>query len=221
MEIKSVATKTVETPEAVATSVDGRKRGRKKNIIVFTVISLINVVLLVVLFTQLFTPRAGSIQQTNDPSLVGDIATPLVGKPAPNFTLTNLMNGQSHVQLSQFKGKAVILNFWGSWCDTCNTEAPFLQRSWPQLQSKGVVLVGIDDGTELAGNARAFVQKYGITYLNLRDTSLNAVTLDYGTIGKPQTFFINPQGVIVSCWIGPLDANGLQKELAKLHLQGN
>ncbi len=200
-----------------ATPVKGRK-SRKRSIITFTVVSIINVALLVLLWTQLLTPAKQAPSQPIGTALgVGDISSPLIGKPMPDFTLTSLNGTSKTIHLAAFKGKPVILNFWASWCDPCNQEAPFMQKSWSQLQAQGVTLIGID-GQEGANNALQFIQKYGITYLNVQDSLTGTTAINYGVTGFPETVFINRNGIIVAKWAGALDSTGLQTEMAKMKL---
>ncbi len=192
------------------------KRSRKRNIIVFTVVCALNIALLVVIGSQLLTP-ANPGQQTisNAAAAVGEVNTPLLGKPAPGFTLSHLGTTDT-VKLSDFKGKPVVLNFWASWCDPCNEEAPALQKSWSsQLEKQGVVLIGINS-EKSPTDAQAFLKKYGITYLNVEDTLGGSTALDYGVTALPETIFINRDGVVVSKVIKPLNAQNLEFEVAKI-----
>lgn len=93
-----------------------------------------------------------------------------------------------------------------------------MQKTWAQVQAKGVVFVGVDVA-DTADGAHAFLKKFGITYLNVQDTLTTSTGISYGITGYPETFFIDPQGTVVARWIKPLDAHGMQLELAKLHIQ--
>src|SRR5579864_2113615 len=116
--------------------VQGSELKNKRRILIFCVVSLLNVGLLALLLMLLLTPapNAGS--------------DPLVGHSAPNFSLAMLRPSTSTtaLSLSNFKGKAVVLNFWASWCDPCKEELPLLESTWKQLQAQGkdVVFLGID-----------------------------------------------------------------------------
>jgi len=193
-----------------------QKRSRKRNITVFAVVCLLNVGLLVLLWTQLMTPRAA--HSPDDPSLVGEVSGPLVGKSAPDFTLPLLDGKGGQVHLADLKGKAVVLNFWGSWCEPCKQEAPFLQQTWTRIQSQGAVMVGIDSPESSDSAPLNFIHQYGVTYTNVKDTIQGSTGLDYGVTGQPETFFIDRNGVVVSHWIGPLTEAGMRGELAKLQV---
>ena len=198
----------------------GRKRSRKRSIITFTIISLVNAGLLILLLSQLLTPAQKSNlpgQFSNDTLIkTGDVGSPLLGKAAPDFTLQSLQNN-TRLSLSDFKGKPVIINFWQSSCEPCNEEAAFLQQSWQRYQSQGVVFIGIDV-LDNKGAALNYLQKYQITYPNVSDTLTGDTMVNYGVTGQPETFFINRDGVVVAKWLAPLDEQGLQGELKKLKL---
>jgi thiol-disulfide isomerase/thioredoxin len=93
------------------------------------------------------------------------IQSPLVARQAPSFTLT-LFDGKM-IRLEDFRGKAVLINFWASWCIPCRAEAPALESAWQTYKDRGVVFIGVNiqDKEE---NARAFMKEFGVTYLNGR-----------------------------------------------------
>ena len=194
-----------------------QKRSRKRNITLFAVVYVLNVGLILLLWNQLTTPRA--THSPDDPSLVGEVSSPLVGNAAPDFTLPILGGNGGQVHLASLKGKAVILNFWGSWCEPCQQEAPLLQQTWTRIQSQDVVMLGIDipEGNDSA--PLNFIHQYGITYTNVKDTIQGSTGINYGTTGQPETFFINRNGVVVSHWFGPLTEAGMRSELAKLQVK--
>jgi cytochrome c biogenesis protein CcmG/thiol:disulfide interchange protein DsbE len=188
---------------------ESRKNRRKRNIILFVVVSLVNVGLLALLWTQLLTPAQ------NPASGRTTTIDPLVGHPAPSFTLASLNTptGQTTLSLNDLKGKAIVLNVWASWCIPCNQEAPMLQTAWKQLsaQEKNVVILGIDF-QDSSSDALTFLHKYGIGYPNVLDTS-GSVSIDYGVTGVPETIFINPQGTVVSTVRQELTSQALQSNL--------
>lgn len=214
-----MASENLELPDIALqeTYTDKQMEARKKRrrIITFSVVTVINIALLVLLFTQLFTPTSGAQQTPSNNATVGEMASPLIGKDAPNFKLSSLSDGKT-VQLSDFKGKPVLLNFWASWCEPCQAEAPLLSKTWAQLQAKGVVMLGVD-ANESSSDAHAFLEKYGLTYTNVQDTLNGNVGSLYGIRGYPETFFIDASGKVVARY-GPLNEQGLQSELKKLNI---
>jgi cytochrome c biogenesis protein CcmG/thiol:disulfide interchange protein DsbE len=215
-DVASVERQTQETQEEPTVL---KSRSRKRSITIFIVVSIVNAALLILLWTQLLTPaqNASSMQNNTSDTGLGDVSSPLIGKSAPDFTLTKLSE-TGKLRLSDFKGKPVILNFWASWCDPCNAEAPFLQKTWQtRLQQQGAVLIGID-GQEQASAAQAFLQKYKISYVNVQDTLDGSIGIRYGVAGFPTTIFIDANGTVVAKSIAELDEKTLDLELKKLHL---
>ena len=143
------------------------------------------------------------------------IPSPLVARPAPHFTLS-LFDG-STIQLGDYRGKAVVLNFWASWCIPCREEAPLLEAAWQALQERGVVFLGVNiqDNEEAA---KAFLREFRLTFPNGRDAA-GKIAIDYGVYGIPETFFIDREGRITAKVIGPLGAETLVAR-AREALQG-
>lgn len=197
----------VETP--LIASTPARKNRRKRSIIIFVVVSLVNVGLLALLWTQLLTPAQGTTSaQTKS-------IDPLVGHPAPAFTLAalNTPTRPTMLSLKDLKGKAIVLNVWASWCVPCNQEAPMLQTAWKQMsvQGKDVVFLGIDF-QDSRSDALSFLHKYGISYPNVLDAS-GSVSIDYGVTAVPETIFINSKGTVVSTVRQQLTSQALQSNL--------
>lgn len=194
--------------------VNRKPRSRKRSIITFTIVSLLNIGLLIVLWTQLLTPRSGQSQVENS-STTGFVSSPLLDKPAPDFTLPVLNGNGAKLHLASLKGKIVMVNFWASWCEPCQQEAPALQRVWTEWQSKGMVMLGVD-GAESESDALKFVHQHGITYQNVRDNIDGGTAISYGATANPETFFINENGIVVARWIGPINEQAVHAELNKL-----
>ena len=180
-----------------------RKNKRRRRILIFCVVSLLNVGLLVLLLTQLLTPAPKSESD------------PLLGHAAPNFSLAMLRphSRQSALALSNFKGKPVVLNFWASWCDPCKEEAPLLESTWKQMQAQGkdVVFLGIDF-QDSSNDGIRFLQLYSITYPAVQDVD-GSVSIKYGLTSLPQTIFINRNGTVMSREPRELTAQELSKNL--------
>lgn len=131
---------------------------------------------------------------------------PRVGELAPDFQLTTL-DGKD-VRLHQLRGKAVVLNFWGSWCEPCRTEMPALTDIYTQYKQKGLVVIGINIAeTDVA--ASQFVEQYGLNFPIWMDRDRDVVDL-YKIGPIPSTYFIDPKGKIVHIKEGPLNINELR-----------
>jgi cytochrome c biogenesis protein CcmG/thiol:disulfide interchange protein DsbE len=132
---------------------------------------------------------------------------------APDFAFTTF-EGQ-RINLSDFKGKGVVINFWASWCDPCRDEAALLESAWRREQDNGIVFIGLDY-LDQEPAAKAYLAEYGISYPNGPDLQSQAARR-YGIKGVPETYFVNAEGKIVQTVIGPItDAAQLDSFLAMI-----
>lgn len=122
-----------------------------------------------------------------------------IGTQAPDFTISD---GQKTVSLSQFRGKPVVLNFWATWCPPCVEEVPSIVAMQKQMGDKVVVLaVSIDVDNDAFTQ---FTAKRMPGVLTVRDGDQKVSSL-YGTYGWPETYIIDPNGVIRRKLIGAQD----------------
>jgi len=137
--------------------------------------------------------------------------SPLVGKPAPNFSLRGL-DGEL-VRLEDFRGQPVFLNFWATWCQPCIAEHPVLlaaaQRYEGRVQFLGVVYHDDIEKIQAFINSRG---EWGSTLLDLE----GSVAVAYGVYGAPETFFIDKDGVIVEKLVGTVHPESLVRKLDNL-----
>ena len=116
----------------------------------------------------------------------------MVGKPAPDITLRDL-DGRT-VRLRDLRGKAVLLDFWATWCGYCREALPTIELYHRGLQSKGLVVYGVDD--EAAEIARPYLQKYGYTMPSLVDEHGETVR-QFLVESWPTTILIDRDGKVV------------------------
>lgn len=135
-----------------------------------------------------------------------------LGEPAPAFSLERLDGGR--LSLDELRVRPVVLNFWASWCIPCRDEAPLLTKLAADNAGRGLVVVGVVY-QDSATNAIDFMRRYGQTYPGLLDPS-GRTALDYGVYGIPETYFIDPSGVIRARQIGPLVPADLAADVAKI-----
>ncbi|MGH2635133.1 MAG: TlpA family protein disulfide reductase [Actinomycetota bacterium] len=130
--------------------------------------------------------------------------------PAPAFELPSLEDG-TPIALSSLRGHVVVLNFWASWCAPCRLEAPGLRRVSRRYEDQGVRFLGVDYRDDEAA-ARAFVDEFRLPYPSVSDPS-GSLAYDYGLIGFPTTFIIDPAGTIRYRFVGYLDEEVLEDAL--------
>lgn len=123
-----------------------------------------------------------------------------IGRKAPDFVLTTFEGEQ--IDSRDLEGKVIVLNFWASWCKPCEQEAPDLEAAWRDYQGRGdVVFLGVDY-VDTEPEARAYLEKFDITYPNGPDLGTR-ISQAYRIIGVPETFIIDKNGEIASFQKGP------------------
>lgn len=168
----------------------------RNKIISFTIVSILFVLLLSLLAYGLATRS----------SVTGQSGVNLVGKSAPDFEFTTFDG--NNFKLRDNIGKPMVVNFWASWCSPCREEAEILEESFAKLNSS-VMFVGVNI-QDTASNAEQFISEFELNYINGPDKT-GSITIDYGVIGLPVTFFIDNNGVIVNRWVGTLTENTLSE----------
>ena len=138
--------------------------------------------------------------------------------PAPDFTLTLFDGypgnaGKNPIALSDLKGKPVVVNFWASWCVPCAQEAADLQATYEKYKDK-VVFLGVD-WTDIEGDARNYLQRFGIHYANGPDLGTK-IGPRYHITGVPETYVIDQNGNVQFTKISPLTTAELSAVLDRL-----
>jgi thiol-disulfide isomerase/thioredoxin len=139
-----------------------------------------------------------------------------IGDPAPDFRLAQL--GGDPVQLSQLKGKTVLVNFWATWCSPCQDEMPILQRAYLKYKDQGVVFLAVNVRDTPAENAKSYFKTNNLTMPVLIDPT-GDVPGGYRVTGYPETYLIDKNGKIGEFHIGPITTDAdLEAEMqAVLH----
>jgi cytochrome c biogenesis protein CcmG, thiol:disulfide interchange protein DsbE len=126
-----------------------------------------------------------------------------VGSPAPNFTLTSF-DGQNY-QLSDLRDKVVIVNFWASWCKPCEQEAADMEEAWRAYAPRGDVLFLGVDWTDTEPKAKAYLERFNITYPNGPDLRTR-ISQAYRTTGVPETYIIAKDGRLAYVKLSPFNS---------------
>jgi len=136
----------------------------------------------------------------------------IVGRPVPVIPLQDV-DGAA-VSLSRYRGEIAIVNLWATWCPPCRAEMPDLQRIDERYGSRGVAIVGIDQG-ESAQRARAFARSLRIGYPIWIDDA-QQYGRAFGALGLPTTVIVGRNGVVARAFDGPLTYDDLRRALEGL-----
>lgn len=126
-----------------------------------------------------------------------------VGKKAPDFVLTTF-DGEE-IASQELGGKVIVVNFWASWCKPCEGEAAELEEAWRMYQDSGeVVFLGVDY-VDTEPEAKAYLEKFDITYPNGPDLGTR-ISQAFRIRGVPETYIIAKDGVLAHAQIGPFQS---------------
>lgn len=155
----------------------------------------------------------GLFEDSSSPNTA--VTDPLVdqtNKPAPGFSLPELLVPDRSISLADLRGKPVVINFWASWCPACRTEMPLLESAY-RSEHGSVQFLGIDTNDRRSA-AVGFVARAHVTYpLVLLTDPTGRVATAYGLIGLPITVFVSRGGSVVGRHIGQLNAATLKAAL--------
>ena len=136
----------------------------------------------------------------------------LVDKRAPDFSRSDLQNAR--IDLAQYRGKVVLLNFWATWCGPCRLEMPRFVQWQKAYGPQGLQVLGVSIDDSVAP-VRPFVQKLQVNYpIMMGDAQLG--DLYGGVYGVPVTFLIDRKGIIRARYDGEPDLGALESEVQKM-----
>jgi len=136
----------------------------------------------------------------------------LVGKPAPNFAVPAAANGKGTIALNRLRGKVVLVDFWGTYCEPCKKSFPKLQDLYTKYASSGLKIVGIsedeaDDKEAIPG----FASTYGAKFLVGWDED-KSIARSYKPQTMPSSYLIDKNGVVRYAHVGFHDGEELEVE---------
>ncbi|TFJ93777.1 thiol-disulfide oxidoreductase ResA [Lentibacillus salicampi] len=178
------------------------KKYKKRNRLIFR--TIVFAVLLVAVIYALVT------------NLRQDETAVNAGTQAPDFKLEQINdhNERETVQLSDLNGKGVMLNFWGTWCEPCEDEMPYMEKLYPEYKEKGIEIVAVNlDTTQFVVDR--FINKHDLTFPVPYD-STKEVMHAYNIDPLPTTFFINPDGEIEEVVEGGLTLDRIEGHLQQI-----
>lgn len=139
------------------------------------------------------------------------IPSPLIGKQAPVLNLPELNMPEQSIGLQDLKGRAFVLNIWGSWCVSCRIEHPVIT----EMAKSGVIVVGYNY-KDSAEDARAWLNQFGNPFALIIQDEDGKAALDWGIYGAPETFVIDAQGFVRFKHVGPITSEIVQNKILPL-----
>jgi len=136
------------------------------------------------------------------------------GSSAPDFNLPSLSG--ENLNLSDFRGQAVVINFWTIWCDPCKEEMPLL-ASLPEKYGADLSVIAINEG-DSAADAKNFLEEENIEITILLDED-RKVGEDYKIGGYPTSIFIDKEGIIQAIYLGELSEEQLKSNLKLIGIE--
>jgi cytochrome c biogenesis protein CcmG, thiol:disulfide interchange protein DsbE len=137
------------------------------------------------------------------------LPSPLIGRPAPAFSLPVLHESGRLVSSDELRGAPYLLNVWGSWCPACQDEHPVLTRF---AESRRVRVIGFNWKDEHA-DALRWLEQFGNPYWLVLADYEGQVAIDWGIYGAPETFLVDAAGIVRWKHVGPLTDEIVQDEL--------
>jgi cytochrome c biogenesis protein CcmG/thiol:disulfide interchange protein DsbE len=168
------------------------------------------------------TAKAELVPATGDSDNPLQFLPALLGKPAPAFTLEDLSGKK--VSLASYKGKALVINFWATWCAPCKLETPWLVELRNQYAAQGFEVLGVSaddidrgDPQKLNDEKRAiarFVQEMHMPYPVLIDA--DSISKPYGGLDDlPTSFFVDRDGTVIAAQVGLTSKDEIERNIKK------
>ena len=141
-----------------------------------------------------------------------ELPSPFIDKPAPDFSLPELLIADTSFSNRDLEGEVWLLNIWASWCVACRQEHPLLNA----LSATGTVPIGGLNYKDQGSDAVAWLEHFENPYRHIPTDLAGDVGIDYGVYGVPETFVIDRHGIIRHKHIGPLTEETLREDVMPL-----
>ncbi|HHB92110.1 MAG TPA: DsbE family thiol:disulfide interchange protein [Thioploca sp.] len=140
-----------------------------------------------------------------------DIGSTRIDKPAPSFSLPQLLNPNKTFSNKDFQNKVSLFNVWASWCATCRYEHPLLM----QMAKQGYIIYGLNYKDTIA-DATEILTKTGNPYVVNAFDKDGKVGMEWGVTGTPETFIVDKQGIVRYKYTGQLTVDILKQDILPL-----
>lgn len=193
---------------------------KKRTIILLSVIFILVLMAAYLLYQLLITTTEAdnfTAQETSETAEMAQESTQESLELAPDFTVTD--KDGNLVNLSDFRGKPVVVNFWASWCSPCKSEMPEFQELYEEYGDDiHFLMVNLTDGSrETVETASEFIVSEGYSFPVYFDTENSNAATAYGTYSIPVTYFFDEEGYAIAQGTGAMDRDTLQKGIDMIY----
>jgi thiol-disulfide isomerase/thioredoxin len=134
------------------------------------------------------------------------------GELAPDFAFSSFEG--ERLKLSDYRGRAVLLNFWATWCGPCRVELPDMETMLQRYQDQELAVIAVNNGESLAAGQR-FLDPLEVRLTAFAYDPRQTIVKRYSLVGMPTSYFINAEGVIVRVVAGQLSIGLMESVLAE------